>query len=84
VDIALRTKNAKVADVRFSTRERLVRGLVLEGSSWRMVLCVDGIFDSFGPEQQRKLGLNEDSADVIHDSKVQAFRDTVLFGGLRC
>ena len=83
MDIALRTEHAKVADIGFGTLERLVGGLVLEGSSWRTVLRVDGVLDSFGPERQRKLRLNEDSADAIHDSKVQAFRDTVLFGGSR-
>ena len=50
MDVALRTKNAKVTDVGFLTPEYFVRSLVFDCSSWRVVLSVDGILDGFSPE----------------------------------
>ena len=50
VDVALRTKNAKVTDVGFLTPEYFVKSLVFDCSSWQVVLGVDGVLDGFSPE----------------------------------
>ena len=50
MDIALGTKNMKVTDVRFLTPEYFIRSLAFDCSSWRTVLGVDGILNSFSPE----------------------------------
>ena len=50
MDIALGTKNTKVTDVGFLTPEYFIRSLVFDCSSWRVVLGVDGVLNSFSPE----------------------------------
>jgi len=50
VNIALRTKNAKVADVRFDIPESFIRRLALEDGGRRAVLGIDSILNSFSPK----------------------------------
>ena len=79
MDITLGTKNTKVTDIRFDTMKHFVRCFAFDCSSWRAVLGVDGIFNSFGPERQWKLRFDKDGVNAIHDCEVKMFRDTILF-----
>ena len=82
--VTLRTEDAKVADIRFLTPEGFIGCFTFDGSSRRVVLGVNGVVNSFSPEQQGKLRFNENGAKMIHDGEVKLFGDAILLGCVWC